>query len=344
MKCAVVITAYNEEANIGCVLQALYAQRLTRVAIAQILVVASGCTDRTEAIVTAYAREHPEIILVHQPRREGKASAINLAKRHLVAYEVIVLHSADVIPARETIERLVAPFDDPQVGMTGAHPVPTNSPTSLMGYTAHLLWELHHRVALQRPKMGEVIAFRNVFRQIPTDSAVDEASIEPLIIGQGLKVCYVPEAIVYNRGPETVRDFLKQRRRIYAGHLYLQEKLGYRVATMGLLPALFTLFRRGTMGAYSACRPAVGNTVFLHHAVWASAAIVLELGGRLLGLVDHVTRRKSLFIWPVAKTTKAPLSVMLGADNTDMVVWPISGASTTIVRPAGEENSLPHAE
>src|SRR5262249_17414027 len=152
------------------------------------------------------------IRLLRQEKREGKASAVNLLLRHTKA-EVIVLESADTIPLAETIEHMVAPFQDPTVGMVGGRPVPTNDPTTLMSYAAHLIWELHHQISLQRPKMGEIIAFRNVFYQIPYDSAVDEASIEPLIVGQGMKLHYSPEAIVYNCGPETLHDFLKQRRR-----------------------------------------------------------------------------------------------------------------------------------
>ncbi len=51
IRCSVGITAYNEEANIGRLLQALLDQQLSTVAISQIVVVASACTDRTEEIV-----------------------------------------------------------------------------------------------------------------------------------------------------------------------------------------------------------------------------------------------------------------------------------------------------
>ena len=73
---------------------------------------------------------------------------------------------------------------------------------------------------------------RKVFERIPPHTAVDEASVEPLIRGQGYTVRYVPEAVVYNKGPDTVEDFLRQRRRIYAGHLEMQHQLGYSVSTM----------------------------------------------------------------------------------------------------------------
>jgi len=54
IRCSVGITACNEEANIGRLLEAMPIQLLDEVEIAEIIVVASECTDRTEEIV----REH----------------------------------------------------------------------------------------------------------------------------------------------------------------------------------------------------------------------------------------------------------------------------------------------
>ena len=50
------IMAYNEEANIGRLLQSLLNQILTHGYLSEIIVVASGCTDRTEDIVRHYMK------------------------------------------------------------------------------------------------------------------------------------------------------------------------------------------------------------------------------------------------------------------------------------------------
>lgn len=287
--CCVALMAYNEEGNIGRLLEALCAQRLDRVVIDEIIVVASGCTDRTEEIVRQFCARDFRVKLLTQRQREGKASAVNFLLRNTTS-EVVVLQSADTLPEADTIEHLVTPFEDPQVGMTGGHPVPTNDPHTFMGYVAHLLWRLHHRISLRRPKMGELIAFRNIFRQIPYDSAVDEASIEPLILGQGLKLRYVPEAIVYNHGPETISDFFKQRRRIYAGHLYVKDTLGYKVATMSGWRILLFFLQEWEWD--------------WRYFLWGPAAIVLEACARLRGLYDYKVWKRKPFVWAVAETTK----------------------------------------
>src|SRR5690606_22551145 len=95
-----------------------------------------------------------------------------------------------------------------------------------------LLWHLHHLVALQSPKCGEMVAFRKVVKSIPRESAVDEATLEVLLKLIGYKIVYAPRAIVYNRGPNSIKEFIKQRRRVFTGHHWVTTKYNYRVSTM----------------------------------------------------------------------------------------------------------------
>ncbi len=78
IRCSVGITAYNEETNIGHLLAALLDQHLHSVEIAEIIIVASACTDRTVPIVREYMAVDERVRLIEQERREGKTSAINL--------------------------------------------------------------------------------------------------------------------------------------------------------------------------------------------------------------------------------------------------------------------------
>ena len=225
--CTVGIFAHNEEANIGALLQIMLKQKLEKVEIREIIVVSSGSTDRTEEIVRQFSDCDRRIHLLTQPRREGKASAINLFLKHQTERTLVVC-SADLQPRPDAIEKLVVPFADPEMGMTSSRPVPVNDPNTFMGFAAHLLWNLHHEVNVAGGfKAGEMIAFIKIFERIPYRTSVDEASIEPVIRGQGYKVTYVPAAIVYNKGPDTTADFLRQRRRIFAGHLAVKSLLGY---------------------------------------------------------------------------------------------------------------------
>jgi cellulose synthase/poly-beta-1,6-N-acetylglucosamine synthase-like glycosyltransferase len=282
------IMAYNEERNIGRLLEAVVTQRTSVADLVEIVVVASGCTDGTAAIVRSWAARDARIRLVTQARREGKASAINLFLS-MTRESVLLVCSADLIPAPEAIEQVVIPFGDPDVAMTTCRPVPVNDPRSFMGFAAHLLWELHHQINQLDFKAGELVAFRKIFVRIPHRTAVDEASVESVIRGQGYEVRYVGSAVTYNKGPETVRDFLSQRRRIFAGHLALRDGVGYRVATLSGTRILWLLLRSMDW------RP----RTFL----WTWAVVALEVYGRYLGKRDH-RRRRDHTVWDIATTTK----------------------------------------
>lgn len=287
--CSLGVMAVNEAANMGNCLSSLLNQRLTHTAIEEIIVVVSGSTDGTAAIVEEFSRRDARIQLIQQAKREGKASAVNLFLRHS-QYPVAVLVGADTILHPDTLEHLVSPFLDPEVGMTGGHPIPTNDPNSFMGFAAHLLWGLHHQLAMKHPKLGELIAFRRIFERIPAYSAVDEASIETLVCGQAYEMRYVPDALVYNRGPATVTDFLKQRRRIHAGHIRLKQIQGYHVATMSGARILTTLLASPEW-----------------HWRWFALTpliVALEVWGRCLGWYDVKFADRSHTVWEMAATTK----------------------------------------
>src|SRR5438067_9085168 len=231
LACSVGIMAHNEAANIATAIETILHQRVMVGHVAELIVVASGCTDATVPIVTAIARDEARVRLLVQERREGKASAINLFLGAARA-PLLLLVGADVLVKDGTIDALLRHFGDPSVGMVGGQPLPVNDEGTFLGHTVHLLWRVHDRVARDAPKLGEVVAWRNVVPHIPLDTAVDEMSLQALIAQLGYRLVYEPRATVYNRGPATVRDFLRQRRRIYAGHLRIRQQQGYAASTM----------------------------------------------------------------------------------------------------------------
>jgi biofilm PGA synthesis N-glycosyltransferase PgaC len=289
--CSIGIMAYNEEANIARTLRAVLAQRGSAIWIQEVIVVASGCTDRTVPIVEEFARVEPRLLLCVQEQREGKASAINLFLKQARS-QFLILLGADVIPADNAFDQLCTPFCDASIGMPGGRPVPMNDPHTFMGYTVHLLWRLHDRVARQSPKLGEIIAFRNLIPSIPLTSSVDEISIQALITPLGYQLIYRPSCIVYNKGPVNARDFLKQRRRIYAGHLKVLHQQHYAASTMKL-----TLLFRQLLASHRF----VLNSP--RQICWTLGAMALEACARLLGHYDY-WRKREHHIWPMVASTK----------------------------------------
>lgn len=286
------VCVYNEEKNIVRFLDSLKKQRLREVKISEILIIASGTTDNSLPIAKTYAKKDRRIAIIEQPRREGKASAVNLfikrARKH-----VLVLMGGDLILSNDVVEKLGRVFKEKNIGMSGARPMPLNQKNEgFLAFAGQILWELHHRISLVHPKMGEVIAFRKIFKRIPIYSSVDEANIEPLIRGQGYVLKYVPSAIVYNKAPTTLSDFIKQRRRIYSGHLVAKHEQGYQVATMGIFRILLVLLLY------------IQDNFRFKTIVYITFVIMLEAYSRFLGWWDYAIAKKRHTVWEPIRSTK----------------------------------------
>lgn len=296
--CSIGIMAYNEEANIGRLLEALLLQETSICLIQEIIVVASGCTDNTVNIVNEFCQRDKRIILLLQESRKGKASAINLFLSH-AAGEVVVFESADTIPERDVFEKLVAPFADPLVGMTGCRIVPVNSEDTVLGFYIHLFWKIHHRIGMIEFKTGEVTGMRNIIPQIPEDILTDETYLTSMILqkssptGKGYKLVYVPDAIVKNRGPETFHDFLTYRVRQVVAYYQLKKMLpqGYYIPkTMDKMLVFRCLLEEITLNPRKLCL--------------TFTAVSLEVMTRILAWIDWHVWKKNPFVWERVASTK----------------------------------------
>jgi poly-beta-1,6-N-acetyl-D-glucosamine synthase len=306
LECSVGIMAYNEEANIAKALDSVLRQDPPGKRIKEVIVVASGCDDRTVEIVADIATHEPRVRLIEQARREGKASAVNLFIG-AAKCPVLILVSADVKVEEGAFDVLLRHFEDPAVGMVGGHPIPVNGTGTFLGHAVHLQWRLHDRIARESPKLGELVAFRNVVPSIPPDTAVDELSIQALVTQLGYQLVYEPRAAVYNRGPATVQDFLRQRRRIYAGHLRIREQQAYSASTMSAWRA-----GRLLLGSESFATPRI--------ALWSLGTVGLEATARALGRYDVARGRRSHHVWEMCNTTKQRIDDMPDAQRQRNVV------------------------
>ena len=287
--CSVGVTAYNEEENIGHLLEALIDQHLHDTEIAEIIVVASACTDRTVSIVREYMARDPRVRLIEQQERLGKTSAVNLFLAAAQA-DICVLESGDTLPHEYAVEHLVRMFADPTVGMVGAQKIAVDTPDHIVGLLSHLRLRMEHELCLEIPRLGEMIAFRKVFDQIPEDVAMDEAFVEAIVVKHGMQVRYAPDAIVYNTGPTTIPDFVRQRRRNHAGHLYLKHKYGYAVSSIQNQRVMRVAFK---------------EVIGVIKLLWVLFLLaVIEGYSRLLGWYDFAVKRDRHVVWDMAWTQK----------------------------------------
>jgi poly-beta-1,6-N-acetyl-D-glucosamine synthase len=285
------IMAYNEERNIGRLLESVLGQSASQ-RIAKIVVVASGCTDRTCAIVEEFGRRDPRISLIAEPSRGGKIAAVNKFL-FTASEEILMVSSADLIYEPQAVEELLAPFTDPEIGMVGAHSIPLDASDSFFGYAVNLMWALHHDISMRDPKMGELIAFRNVFRRLNPNAICDELSVYQLVRAAGYTSVYAPDARIYNKGPENLDDFVSQRMHCIVGNLQIMRDHNVPVSTMRTLPVL-----------RAALPYAARNWRRLH---WTAGAAMLEFYCRLKSQAVYRSqkRAKRYQVWDPAATTKA---------------------------------------
>jgi biofilm PGA synthesis N-glycosyltransferase PgaC len=226
------VCAYNEERNIRACLDSIMLQS-AKFPIQEILIVSSGSTDGTDSIVRQFEERDERFRLLRQETREGKNSAINEFLKQAKG-EVLVLVNADNRLDEGSLRYLLEPFEDETIGVCGGHPVPVNDKNSMIGFAVHMLWEMHHRISLVHPKIGELMAFRRLDKALPTTSQSDEDLIRIELEKRGLRTVYVPKAIVFNKGPTTVADFWGQRTRVNIGEKYLKRWFDYQVPTWNM--------------------------------------------------------------------------------------------------------------
>ncbi|MEA2843818.1 MAG: poly-beta,6-N-acetyl-D-glucosamine synthase [Actinomycetota bacterium] len=287
----VLIPTHNDGANIATLLERL----LEEPGVGEVVVVASGCDDDTVPIISEVAAGDPRVQLYVEPERSGKASAVNFGIA-CMSLPFIVVVSGDVLPEPGAIGLVVEALGRPGVGLAGGRPMPVNPEETAVGYACHLLWRLHHRLALHQPKLGEMIALRaEAVVSLPRTS-VDEACFQALLESQGWTAVYVPEAIVANRGPGTVADFVKQRRQIHTGHLWLRRGQHYSVPSLHL-GLLVTELWRDLVAERHRLRP--------RPLAFTAGAVALEAGARLLARFDYLRGRENV-VWAMVTSTKGP--------------------------------------
>ena len=215
--------------------------------------------------------------LVEEPTRLGKASAVNLILAQAKG-EIIAFLSADVIPQPNCLIALLKPMADPSVGIS-CQPVPVPRGRPLIRGIVDTLWGFHNWQLEKLNDAGLLMHASEVFC---------------LRKSLGYKIKYTRQSQVGVLGPQTVGDYIQQRRRIIAGHYQVHDRTGH-----------FSQFL-----FYSALvRPVVTLRILveyfaLHGSVRSGlSTVLLELAAHFFAGVDLLWG-KSHAIWSISTTTK----------------------------------------
>jgi poly-beta-1,6-N-acetyl-D-glucosamine synthase len=297
---SIVTCAYNEEANIGRFLRSCLDSRTEGFGLQEIVVVASGCTDRTEAIVSEFAERDPRVRLYTQPTRQGKASALALGLRH-AGGDLVLVAGSDTAPAPGALEEVVRPFTDPTVSLVCTRPTPMNTSGGFVVSLARTMWDLHSVVSAIVPKPGEAFAVRNREFDIPADVQDDDTFLGSVSIVPGTRAVFAPNAVFYNRVPTTAPDFLRQRWRINRQELGLKRSTGIEASTWE--PQLMVR----AMGTFLREKPGAAPYVL----TLAAAEGVVRIGA----IVATALNKKPMVHWEPIRSTKDTRDIAPGKEG-----------------------------
>lgn len=309
LRVSVGICAYNEEKNIARLLDTLTTNQDLEPD-SEIIVVCSGCVDSTPKIVGLFHEKDQRVKLIVEPTRQGKAHAFNKIL-NLYQGDILVNVDADHIPLPKAIPRLIRHFSNPTIGAVSGHRVPISG-NSFMSKVNRAIWSLH--TATQQyysnhqggTHLGGVLYAlrRGICTRMPEDIVNDDAFIGVECMREGYKVHFERRAVVFFQGPESLSEFITQRRRIVYGHYKVEKETGLkpRVFQMAPLRDKFKIL----CGWLSESRSTI-----LHFIV----ACFLESCAHLLAMWDILIKNNPHVAWKVAQTGKDPQTRLKNTTN-----------------------------
>jgi len=220
----------------------------------EIVVVAPD--EKTRNIVNSYSKKYKNIKYFKDPGK-GKVFALNLLFKKIYKNDlddILILTDGDLIVDSKVISEIFNKFKDKEVGCVSGRPVALNDKNKMVGYWSHLLLDAGaHRIRKELSNKdkflectGYLFAFRNgLIKELPLDVAED--SIVPYYIWKkGYKIKYAENAKVYVKYPDTIKEFIRQRKRAGAGS---HSKLRKYAEDHPKVKSFYNEIRKGTLWA-----------------------------------------------------------------------------------------------
>ncbi|MEK7166436.1 MAG: glycosyltransferase family 2 protein [Patescibacteria group bacterium] len=223
------IPAYNEEANITHLIQALLNQNTSNFRLVKILVVSDHSTDFTEQFVHVIS-DHRVKLMINKKRLGLNGSQNKILQN--TSSDILVLFDADVLPKdSKCISDLITPLiSDPLAGLASGKLYALrvmSSPISRILANAH---EMKRRLFENLPRTnniylcaGRMRAFsRKFYSKLHWPKDVPEDAYSYLMaLKHKFRFVYRPHAIVYFHPPTMLDDHIKQNNRFITGKVSL---------------------------------------------------------------------------------------------------------------------------
>jgi glycosyltransferase involved in cell wall biosynthesis len=227
------IVAHNEERRIGPAIRSLLSQELPPGAEWQrIVVVASGCSDRTVEVARAV---DPRVEVLEEADRRGKAAALGAVFGRSAGADLLVLLNGDALALPGAVAELLRAAEGregPWVAIS--RPVPPDDRWGHFSDSIRLLWEIHNDFDAYIHDRGEASTICDELLLLPVgdlppmpEGIVNDGGFIGAWLNRGHHpLLYVPSSRVAIESARRFRDHLTQRRRIRFGHRQVADLVG----------------------------------------------------------------------------------------------------------------------
>ncbi len=201
---SILISAFNEDAVIKARIENLLASDYCNEKM-EIILVSDGSTDDTVKI--AHCLKHPNLKIIDNPHRQGKAECLNLAAKAAKS-EILIFTDARQNFAPDAIAELAIPFFDPDVvGVSGELLIAPSKPGSLRGLSSY--WKMERRLRNFEAQFwstigstGAIHAIRaSHFTPLPDDTILDDVVIPMQATKQGGRIIFSRTAKAFDPQP-----------------------------------------------------------------------------------------------------------------------------------------------
>jgi len=229
-KVTVLIPAHNEQFVIGKLLERMTELTYPKDKL-EVVVIDDGSTDATGEIADSYAEKYDYIRVIHRPKGgAGKPAALNDGFKFTNG-EIILTFDADYYPQLDIVEKLVAPFIDPEVGAVQGRVTVLNEDESLVSKIVTLERIGGYRIDQQArdelvliPQYGGTVGgFRRESLQKvggwDDTMLAEDTDLTIRLILHGYQIRYVSDAEAYEEAVTSWRAYWNQRYRWAKGHM-----------------------------------------------------------------------------------------------------------------------------
>lgn len=210
---SVVIPAYQAAGVIGDCVRALTHQTVPRERY-ETIVADDGSADETAAI-SRQAGADEVLLCAHGGPAAARNAGVEAARG-----EIVLFTDADCEPSPEWLERMTAPFADPQVmGVKGAY---KTRQRGLIARLVQLEFEIRYERMARLPQIDFVDGYAAAYRRalliehggfdvtFPIPSAED-VDLSFRLARAGHRLVFVPDAWVWHRHPASLRTYLVRK-------------------------------------------------------------------------------------------------------------------------------------